>query len=162
MTQSVAGGLIVAAQKINVENALPRAPTPRPRLDLAQADISQRKQAERLEKCPGQVSHLKGDRGLIGPAWNQAVIFRTSRLAAPLACALSNQKKAGEIALVVFDARLQDFPAIFAGRLAAGDPCRIVQLVGHDVLHAAGRVVERYRLDLAMAAEEIAALVERY
>src|ERR1700739_1500449 len=100
MTQSVAGGLIVAAQKINVENVLPRAPTHRPRLDLAQADISQRKHAERLEQRPGQVSHLKGDRGLIGPAWNQAVIFRTSRLAAPLAFALLNQKKKGENSVV--------------------------------------------------------------
>ena len=75
---------------------------------------------------------------------------------------LANQKEAGEVAFVVFNARLQNLAGIFARRVTSRNCSCILQILGDHMLHAACRVVERYRLDLGMVAKEIAALVERH
>ena len=46
MTQRVAGGLVVAAKEIHVEDVFPRAPAHGPGFDLAQANVSQREDAQ--------------------------------------------------------------------------------------------------------------------
>src|SRR6202035_2587593 len=53
MTQRVAGGLVVPAKEIHVEDVFPRAPAHGPGFDLAQANVSQRKTLSDLKGAPG-------------------------------------------------------------------------------------------------------------
>src|SRR5450755_1918883 len=50
VAQCVSGGLIVPTENIGKKHVFPRSPAHRPRLNLAQADVAQRKYAERLEQ----------------------------------------------------------------------------------------------------------------
>ncbi len=77
-------------------------------------------------------------------------------------CALLNQKESGEVFLVVFNARFEDFARVLPRCLRPRDSGGIFQIFGNDVLHASGRVIERHSFDLRMLAEEITALVERH
>src|SRR5208337_2832521 len=164
VAQRVARRFVVAAQESHVKNVLPRAPAPGPRFDLAQADIAQREDAQRFEECPGQVFHLEGDGSLVGPAGNQALVavidYGVPHLSPVLGevgifpcLTLPNQEEAREVALVVLDAGLENLAGIFMSRLPSGNPGRVFQPLGDDVLHASGRVVEGYCLKVTMMAE---------
>src|SRR5579872_5000544 len=129
MVQCIAGGLVVAAQEVNVKNILPRAAAHGPRLNLAQANIPQREHTERLEERPRHIAHLKSDRSLIRPAGNEVVIIDSSLLAdaASPATQLADQKESCEIPLVVFNVSLKNFPGILPRRLPSRNSRRIFQ-----------------------------------
>src|ERR1700681_4308764 len=78
------------------------------------------------------------------------------------AAEFTNQKKTGEIALIVFNAGFDDAARILARGLASGDSRGIFQPTRNHMLHAARGVVERDCLDFRMPAKKVAALVERY
>src|ERR1700687_2669893 len=166
MSQRVARRLGVAAQKVHVEDVLPRPSPHRAGLDLAQADIAQGEHAERLEERARHVLYLKNNGGLVGVARNEAMIVRTSLLLlrgpASHSAHIANQEEPREVSFVIFDAGLENAPSVFSCRLTSRDSRCIVQLSGNDVFHAAGRVIERNRLDFRMPAKKIAALVERH
>src|ERR1700686_1163061 len=165
VSQGVARRLVVTAQKVHVKNVFPRPSPHGAGLDLAQADIAQGKHAERLEERARNILYLKHDGGLVRAARNEATIVRTSLLflrgPASYSAQIANQEEAREVSFVIFDAGLENAPSVFSCRLTSRDSCGIVQLSGNDVFHAAGRVIERNRLDLRMLAKKIAALVER-
>jgi len=71
-----------------------------------------------------------------------------------------DEKEAGKVFLVILDSGLQDFCSVDFGCPATGDGRGIAQALGHDMLHASGRVVERHRLELGIFGEEVAALIE--
>src|ERR1700680_71215 len=58
MAEGVAGGFVVAAEEVHIEHVLPGPSAHGARLDLAQADVAQGENAERLEQCAGQVLHF--------------------------------------------------------------------------------------------------------
>src|SRR5690349_13156227 len=111
MPQRIACRFIVSSQDIDIEHILPRAPTHGARLNLAQTDIPQCKNAEGFEQCSRNVFHTKRERG-----------FVRSRNYAP---SLTDVKEAGEIAFVVFNPSLHDVSTVHARSLLARDPCRI-------------------------------------
>ena len=68
MAECVAGGLVVAAYKVYIEHVFPRVSTHGTRLDLAQADVAQGKDAQRFEQSAGQIFYLKRDGSFVGAA----------------------------------------------------------------------------------------------
>jgi predicted permease len=68
MAEGVAGGFVVAAEEIDVEDVFPRASTDGARLDLAQADVAQGEDAEGLEQRSGLILDLEGDGSFVGTA----------------------------------------------------------------------------------------------
>src|SRR5579864_8931449 len=124
MPQGIARRLIITPQEVHIENVLPWPPAHGPRLDLAQADVPQRKHAERLEQSPRRILDLKRDRCFVRAGWYQATVisaqFRVRTLVrypCRPSCGIltsrtlaqsSNQKKSREVPLVVLNAGLQD------------------------------------------------------
>ena len=53
MAEGVAGGFVVAAKEVSVEDVFPGASAHGARLDLAEADVAQSEDAERLEQRSG-------------------------------------------------------------------------------------------------------------
>ena len=123
-----------------------------------------------LNKRAGNVLHFEGDGSFVSAGRNEALIAKGGGSAslfagagrARLCLQLANQEEAGEVALVVFDAGLENFAGVFQSGVASGNAGSVGKMLGDDVLHAAGRVVERDRFDPGIAAEEVAALVERH
>src|SRR6266436_7199725 len=101
MSQGIARVFIVAAQQVHKKHVFPRTPTHGPRLDLAQTDVAERKHAERLEQYPRSVLHAERQRSLI-----RMVVARRPRLS-PL-----DQKKAGEVFLVILNSGLQNLSRV--------------------------------------------------
>src|SRR6266849_679863 len=151
MPQSIARVLIVAAQQIHKEHVFPRTPTHGPRLDLAQTDIAEGKDAERLEQYPRSVLHAERQRSLIG-----MVVAYRQRLS-PL-----DQKEAGEVFLVILNSGLQDLSRVHFRGSAAGNGRRIAQAFCNHMLHASRRVVEGHGLQSPILRKQVAALIERY
>ena len=152
MAQRIAGRFVVAAEEIDVKDVLPGTSAHGARLDLAQADVAQGEDAERFEERAGSVLNLEGNRRLIRAFGNHPP---------KLPRGFSNEKKSGEVFLVVLDARLQDFSRVLSRRLPSGDSGGVFSLLRDHMLHAAGCVVERHSLNLRMAPEKISALIER-
>src|SRR5271155_3712487 len=159
MAEGIAGGFVIATQEIHVEDVFPGASAHGARFDIAEADVAQSEDAERLEERPGQILHLESDRSLVGAGRNQALVAGGVP-SSPRR--LANQEKAGEVAFVVLDAGLENLAGVFARGVTSGDAGSVGKAMSDDVLHASSRVVERDRLDSGMVAKEIAALVERH
>src|SRR5882672_9559726 len=100
--QRVAGGFVVAAEQVHEEYVLPGASAHGTRFDLAEADVAESKDAKGLEEGARQVAHAESEGSLA----------RTPRRAG---LAAADQKEAREIFLVVFDAGLQNFAAVYLG-----------------------------------------------
>src|SRR5450432_3300608 len=115
MMQGVASGLVVSAKKVGVEHIFPGPPTQRPRLYFGQADVTQSEYCQRLEERAGNVLDAEGNRSLI-----------RSRKYAPR---LADQKEAGEVAFVIFDAGRQNVAFVGLGGLGACDSGSILQFV---------------------------------
>ena len=177
VAQGIAGGFVVAAEDVYVEDVFPGASTHGTGLDLAQANVSQGEDAERLEERSGQVLNLEGDRSLVCAGWDELLVAGCGGIAFPFPHGvlhrvlrsgnprfprrLANQEEAGEVAFVVLDASLEDFTAVLTRGVQSSDASGVGKAMSDDVLHAACRVVERNWLDFGMMAEEVAALVER-
>src|SRR3954447_11178471 len=146
VAKGVARGLVVAAKEVDVEDVLPRAAAHGTRLDTAEGDVAQGEDAEGLEERAGDVFQGEGYGGLVGG------------LAGLLLA--GDQKEACVIALVVFQIAPQDVRTINRGGMLAGDGSSVAQLLLHEVLHAAGGVVEGRGNDVWMGAEEVATLLE--
>src|SRR5271165_4828723 len=125
MAECVAGGFVIAAEEVYIEYVLPRPSAQRARLDLAQADVAQSEDAERLEEGSGEILDLEGDGGLVGAWRNQPLIVgRGSTGSVFSGCGWlrpANQEEAGKVTFVVFDAGLQNSSGVFASRMASGD-----------------------------------------
>src|SRR5882672_7085696 len=72
-----------------------------------------------------------------------------------------DEKKAGEILLVVLQTGHQDLAAILFCRLKAGDGSGIGKAFRQNVLHAPCSVIERHGRDSTMAAKKVTALIQR-
>ena len=170
MAKGVAGGFVVSAEEVYVENIFPGTSAHGARLDLTEADVAQGENAERLEERSGQVLYLEGDGGLVGTGRNEALVAGGGASASLFVdggycrfpCRFTNQEEAGEVAFVIFDAGPENFAGVLARGVASGDAGGVGKAVSDDVFHAACGVVERDRLNLGMVAEEVAALVERH
>src|SRR5208282_6076746 len=149
MPQSIAGVFIVAAQQVHKKYVFPRTPAQRPRLDLAQADVAQREHAERLEQRSRNILDAEGQRRLVRASWRP----RLSSL---------DQKEARKVLLVILNPGLQNLSRIHFGGAPAGDPRRVAQALGYDMLHASRGVVERHRFELGVRGKQVAALFERH
>src|SRR5438105_1836930 len=66
VTDRVARGSVAPAEYVDVEVVLPRMSLDRARFDLAQADVTQGEDAERLKERTRNILHREGQRGLIG------------------------------------------------------------------------------------------------
>src|SRR5271157_2471313 len=95
-----------------------------PRFDLAEVDVAQGEDAERLEKNARQVLQRKADGCFV------CVPADLPRLV--------DQQEASVVLLVVFNARQQHAPSILLRGLCGSDSRRIVQLLGDDVANATG------------------------
>src|SRR5439155_3510065 len=122
MLQRVPRRFIVPAQEVYVKNILPGPPAHGSRFNLAQANVPQRKDTKRLKQGPRRVLDLEHDRSLVRSPRNQIMIIRTSLFLSGSSAPLPNQEKTGEVSFVVFDARLEDIPRIFARGLLPRDP----------------------------------------
>src|SRR5271168_1838344 len=160
MAEGIARGLVITAEKIYVEDVFPGTSAHGARLDLAEADVAQGEDAERLEQRSGQVLHLEGDRSLVGAGRDQALV--AERSATPSPRRLANQEKAGEIAFVVLDAGLENLAGVFARGVTSGHAGSVGKSTSDYMLHASCSVVERDRLNAGMVPKEVAALVERH
>jgi hypothetical protein len=154
VVEGVAGGFVVAAEEVDVEDVFPGTSAHGAGFDLAEADVTQGENAQRLEERSGNILDFEGDRSLVGAARDEALA------ACRGGCRLANEEEAGEVAFVVFNASLKDFAGVFASGMASGDAGGIEKAMGDDMLHASGRIVERDWLYPGMVAEEVAALVE--
>src|ERR1700721_769326 len=121
MPQGIAEGFIVAAEQVYKKYVFPGTAAHGPRFDLAQADVAQREYAKSFEERSGNIFYAEGERGLV----------RTLRRA-PLSAL--DQEKAGEVFLVVLNARFQDLSLVDFGGAAAGYACTIAQTSDDDVL----------------------------
>src|SRR5690348_5301335 len=97
MTQRVARRLVVAAEEVYVEDIFPGPSTHGTGLNLAQADIAQRKHTQGFEKRSRQVLNFERDGSLVGAARNKP-------LGVTRAANLPNQEKSREVARVVLHA----------------------------------------------------------
>src|SRR4051812_7950101 len=186
MTQRVASGFVIASQKVDIEDVFPRPSSHWPRLDLAQADVAQRKYTQRFKQRAWQVLHLERDGSLVRSPRNQPPIIRI-RSEVPTQIQrgvsnqiqrgvphfslllrevglltshqLSNQKEPRKVPLVVLNPRLQDLPRILPRRLASRDSGAILQSIRGHMFHAAGSVIKRNSLDPRMLPEKPPALV---
>ena len=102
--------------------------------------------ASALNSAPANVFDAEGNRSLVGAGQN--------------APRLADQKKAREVALVIFDAGRQNVAFVRLRCLGAGDSGGIPQFVFDHMLDAARRVIERRRLNLRIFGEEVAALLQ--
>jgi hypothetical protein len=66
---------VVAAQQVNKKNVFPGTAAHGPRLDLAQTDIAQRENAQRLEKGPGIFFTLKASEVLSALSYARTAAF---------------------------------------------------------------------------------------
>src|SRR2546421_3418598 len=124
MPEGVLCRFVVAAQKIDIENVLPRPPAHWPRFNLTQADVAQGKHTQRLEQRSRHILHLERNGRLVGSARNQMMVMsfqarvpRFSPLLRELRLSLhavkfSNEKKPREVALFIFDSGLQNLSGI--------------------------------------------------
>src|SRR5277367_3458205 len=104
----MASDFVISAKQIGIKNVFPRTPAHRPGFDLAQADLTQRKYTQRVEQRTRQILHRESNRSLVG-AGNHPASF-------------ADQKKSGEVTLVVLNTRRQN-PAFVHGRsLTTCDP----------------------------------------
>src|SRR5271170_2183514 len=76
MSQGVPRRLVIATQEVYIENILPGASAQGARLDLAQADVAQREDAERFEERSRKVLNLESNGGLVGSIRNQPLVGR--------------------------------------------------------------------------------------
>src|SRR5437660_12780617 len=83
MVQCLLHGFVLTAQHIDKEHVFPGLAPDWPGLDLAQIQVTQGKDAKRLEQRAGNVSERKDQRGLIGPVVNFLLLL--------------NQEKAGKV-----------------------------------------------------------------
>src|SRR5579872_4977655 len=74
MPQSVPRRFIVSPQKIHIEDILPGFSPQRARLNLAQADIAQSEDTERLEQRSRNIRDLKRNRSLIRVRRNKTLV----------------------------------------------------------------------------------------
>src|SRR5437588_4240037 len=146
MAQRVIRRFIGPALKVDIEDVLPRAAARGPGFNLAEADVTQGKYAQCLEKSSRNVAHLERDGGLVSSGKNTGLF--------------ADQEKTGEVAFVIFNARAQNHRAIDAGSLAAGDSPGLGQPFFNHMLDGSGCVVERHRLDMRVDAKKIPALIE--
>lgn len=70
----VSGGFVIAPEKIDVENVLPRPSPHRAGFNLAQADVPQGKNAQRLKQRPRDILDFEGNRGFVSTAGYQSVV----------------------------------------------------------------------------------------
>src|ERR1700722_9465267 len=169
MAQCIPRSLVVAAQEIDIEYIFPGPSAHRARLDLAQADIAQSKNAERFEQSSRRIRHLEGDRSLVDAPWNRKLSadadcasLPAARGFVPLHRKLANQEETREVILVVFDSGGKNLARIFSRCLFPRDTRSIRQLILDYVLHAACRVIKRNGLNLRMRAKKIAALIKSH
>src|SRR5208337_1490054 len=66
MSQSVAGRFVVALQEVHEENVFPRTAAHGARFNLAEADVTQSKNAKCLEKNSREVLQREADGRLVG------------------------------------------------------------------------------------------------
>src|SRR5579864_3532597 len=148
MIQSFFGPRLCPDQQVNVEHIFPGFARDWPRFDLAQTDLAQCKNTERLEERSGNVLDRESDGGLVSARRRFGI--------AP------KQEKAGEVPAIVLERALQDLAAIFRRGLAAGDGSGVSQLVFDDVFHASGGIVKRLCRDMPMYAKECTAQLKRH
>src|SRR5271157_3358533 len=110
VVEGVAGGFVVAAEEVYVEDVFPGASAHGARLDLTQADVAQGEDAERFEERTGHVFYFEGNRSLIGVGRNQALVAGCGGSAFLFSGSVrsANQEEAGEVAFVVLDACLEN------------------------------------------------------
>jgi len=148
MSKRIAGRLVIAAQDIHEEDILPGMAAQRPRFDLAEIDITQGENAQRLKENAWQILEGKADGCFVG-AFTDGL-------------RLADQQKASVVLLVVFNVRQQHASPVLLRRLGGRNRSRIRQLLGDEVANASSCVVERHCLDSRTHAEEVPALVERH
>src|SRR5215469_6765343 len=107
VAESIPSGLVVATEEVYVEDVFPGTSAHGAGLDLAEADIAQSENAEGFEQRAGKVLDFEGNRCLVGASRDAA--------------RLPNKEEAGEVALVILDAGLQNLAPIHGCGLAAGD-----------------------------------------
>lgn len=148
MAQGIANDMELPGivEDVRVEVVLPRPATNRTRLDFAEREIAQRKNAQSLEESARDILQRESHRSLIGPG-QRAAIAR-------------NKKESSEILFVILQSALEDMARVLSRCLPTGDCRRMLKLVPHHMLHGASRVIKRYRLDFAVPAEKITTLVE--
>src|ERR1700730_16480276 len=106
MAEGVAGGFVVAAEEVYVEDIFPGASAQGAGLDLTQADVAESEDAQRFEQRSGLILQFEGDGSLVGAPRNQALIAGCGGWASLLACdsrfprrlanrRLANQEEAG-------------------------------------------------------------------
>src|SRR5882762_7598363 len=152
MPQRIVGLLGRSTEQIHVKDILPGVPLDRARLNLGQADIAQSKHAQSLEQGAWKVFHAEGNRRLIGPGEDLAL----------LAYWFADQKEPGEVLFVVLDAGLENPASVDLGRPFARNGGAVAKVLSHDALDATRRVVKGNGLNLRVQAKELAALLPRY
>src|SRR5271166_6039186 len=140
MSQRVAGGFVIAPQDVDEENILPGMAAHGPRFDLAEVDIAQGEDAERLEENARQILQGKANGRFVGsPTYLPQ---------------LADLQEASVVLLVILNAGQQYASTVLLRGLRRRNRSGVVQFLGNDVAHAPRRVVERHRLDLRTQAEE--------
>src|SRR5271170_302872 len=149
MAQAVTGILVISAQQIHKKHVLPWTPAYRTRLNFAQADIAQRKYAQRLEQSTRNILDAERQRSLV-------------RLARCAWLSPMNQEEAGKVLLVILNPCFQNLPSINLNCPPAGNARRVAQAFRHHMLHASRRIVKRHRIEARISGKQVAALIERH
>jgi hypothetical protein len=133
---------------IDVENVLPWATGDWPGFYFSQIDAGVSEPFQSSDEATGAVLNCEGDAHLV----DQTAICRGwSRTA-------HHEVKTGEVGSVILDAGLEHRTSILLRCEGGSDPRSISQAVLHDVLDAAGGVVEGDNLELTMLIQEVPAL----
>ena len=129
------------------KRGIPRTAPDRPRLDLRQIDIPQRKDRQRLEQRAGFVRQREDDTGLV---------HVVAGLTSP-----ADQQEARDVVRVILNLGTQNLETEDLGGAFRGDRRCIRELLFLDQLRAAGRIVGRFHRHAGHAAQEPLALRQR-
>src|SRR5437016_11896690 len=116
-------------------------------LDLAQVEITQGKNTQRLEQGSSHALEGKDQGRFVGT--NHHLLF------------LMDQEKPGKVLFLIFQSLKKNFPFIFGCGLVAGNRSRVLKPVAHYMFHASSRIVKSDWGNLPMLAKKVAALVQR-
>jgi len=144
---AIEGGGVFEAQ-VDEEDILPRATVDRARLDLGEVEAGPTEGFERAEEGAGTMLQREGDAKFVSAGRS-------------FGGRAYEGQEAGVVVGMVLDARDEDLCAVLSGGKGWGDAGRVAQTRGHEVLDAAGGVVERDGGDVRVGTEPVAALRER-